>query len=154
MKFILEFLSFHMTFNRTILELKHRQSAYQKAFADFLGGLQKNINPSITSQESVEMLSQHIITKPVFEALFDGYSFVKNNPISVSMQTMLDLLEDQAFDKLRGRHWPPIRVPKSRCHHVLNETLFTISQLYLDTLRSFARLPWRWWFTGFVWFGS
>ncbi|HPN70031.1 MAG TPA: N-6 DNA methylase, partial [Saprospiraceae bacterium] len=55
--------------------------------------------PSITQQEAVEMLSQHIITKPVFEALFEGYSFVKNNPISVSMQTMLDLLEDQAFDK-------------------------------------------------------
>ena len=72
---------------------------HQKAFANFLGGLQKNINPSITQQEAVEMLSQHIITKPVFEALFDGYSFVKNNPISVSMQTMLDLLEDQAFDK-------------------------------------------------------
>ena len=72
---------------------------HQKAFANFLGGLQKNINPSITQQEAVEMLSQHIITKPVFEALFDGYSFVKNNPISVSMQTMLDLLEDQTFDK-------------------------------------------------------
>lgn len=72
---------------------------HQKAFANFLAGLQKNINPSITQQEAVEMLSQHIITKPVFEALFEGYSFVKNNPISVSMQTMLDLLEDQAFDK-------------------------------------------------------
>ena len=72
---------------------------HQQAFANFLGGLQKNINPSITQQEAVEMLSQHIITKPVFEALFDGYSFVKNNPISVSMQTMLDLLEDQAFEK-------------------------------------------------------
>lgn len=72
---------------------------HQKAFANFLEGLQKNINPSITEQESIEMLSQHIITKPVFEALFEGYSFVKNNPISVSMQTMLDLLEDQAFDK-------------------------------------------------------
>lgn len=72
---------------------------HQKAFADFLSGLQKNINPSITQQEAIEMLSQHIITKPVFEALFEGYSFVKNNPISVSMQTMLDLLEDQAFDK-------------------------------------------------------
>ncbi len=72
---------------------------HQKAFADFLRGLQKNINPSITQNEAVEMLSQHIITKPVFEALFEGYSFVKNNPISVSMQTMLNLLEDQAFDK-------------------------------------------------------
>ena len=72
---------------------------HKKEFVNFLGGLQKNINPSITEQEAVEMLSQHIITKPVFEALFDGYSFVKNNPISVSMQSMLDLLEDQSFDK-------------------------------------------------------
>ena len=66
---------------------------HQKAFQEFLGGLRKNINPSITEQEAVEMLSQHIITKPVFEALFKGYSFVQNNPISVSMQKMLDLLE-------------------------------------------------------------
>ncbi len=72
---------------------------HKHAFANFLSGLQKNINPSITEHEAVEMLSQHIITKPVFEALFDGYSFVKNNPISISMQSMLDLLEDQSFDK-------------------------------------------------------
>lgn len=61
--------------------------------------MQKNINPSITQQESVEMLSQHIITKPVFDALFSGYSFVQNNPISVSMQTMLDLLEEKTIDE-------------------------------------------------------
>lgn len=72
---------------------------HQKAFDKFLLGLQKNINPGISEQEAMDMLSQHIITKPVFEALFEGYSFVKNNPISVSMQNMLDLLEDQSFDK-------------------------------------------------------
>ena len=52
---------------------------HKKAFNDFLTGLQKNINPSITQAEAEEMLSQHIITKPVFEALFEEYSFVKNN---------------------------------------------------------------------------
>ncbi len=72
---------------------------HKKVFENFLIGLQKNINPSITRQEAVEMLSQHIITKPVFEALFEGYSFVKSNAISVSMQTMLDLLEAQAIEK-------------------------------------------------------
>lgn len=72
---------------------------HKKEFENFLSGLQKNINPSISEQQAIEMLSQHIITRPVFEALFDGYSFVKNNPISMSMQTMLDLLEDQSFDK-------------------------------------------------------
>ena len=72
---------------------------YKTTFEQFLSGLQKNINPSITEIEAIEMLSQHIITKPVFEALFEGYSFVKNNPISVSMQSMLDLLETQAIEK-------------------------------------------------------
>ena len=45
------------------------------------------------------MLSQHIITKPVFDALFEGYSFVSENAISKSMQNMLDLLEEQAIEK-------------------------------------------------------
>ncbi|MDR1925674.1 MAG: DEAD/DEAH box helicase family protein [Planctomycetaceae bacterium] len=72
---------------------------HKKAFDEFISGLHKNINPSITQQEAVEMLSQHIITKPVFEALFEGYSFVKNNPISLSMQSMLDLLETQTLEK-------------------------------------------------------
>lgn len=72
---------------------------HQKAFEKFLGGLRKNINPSISELEAVEMLSQHIITKPVFDALFEGYSFVNHNPISVSMQKMLDLLEEQSLDK-------------------------------------------------------
>lgn len=76
-----------------------KDGTHKKAFENFLKGLQKNINPAITQHEAVEMLSQHIITKPVFEALFEGYSFVKNNPISVSMQKMLDLLEAQAIEK-------------------------------------------------------
>jgi predicted helicase len=82
-----------------ITRLIKDNNKHEKAFTNFLAGLQKNINPGITQQEAVEMLSQHIITKPVFEALFDGYSFVRNNPISVSMQTMLDLLEGQAIEK-------------------------------------------------------
>jgi len=82
-----------------IRQLVNDGGAHQKAFDKFLSGLQKNINPGITEQEAIDMLSQHIITKPVFEALFEGYSFVKNNPISVSMQNMLDILEDQNFDK-------------------------------------------------------
>lgn len=82
-----------------ITRLIKEEGKHKKAFEEFLTGLQKNINPSIAQQEAVEMLSQHIITKPVFEALFDRYSFVKHNPISISMQTMLDLLEAQAIEK-------------------------------------------------------
>ncbi|GHU40828.1 hypothetical protein FACS1894190_08190 [Spirochaetia bacterium] len=76
-----------------------RNEDNKKTFDEFLSGLQKSINPGITQSEAIEMLAQHIITKPVFEALFEGYSFVQNNPISVSMQKMLDLLETQAIEK-------------------------------------------------------
>lgn len=82
-----------------IKKLISSDTKHKRAFDKFLKGLQKNINPSISEVQAVEMLSQHIITKPVFEALFEGYSFVKNNAISTSMQAMLDVLEDQALDK-------------------------------------------------------
>lgn len=82
-----------------ITNLVKNDKTHHKAFDKFLAGLQRNINPGITAKEAIEMLSQHIITKPVFEALFEGYSFVQNNPISVSMQSMLDLLEGQTLEK-------------------------------------------------------
>lgn len=76
-----------------------RDESHREAFDKFLNGLRKNINPSISEGQAVDMLSQHIITKPVFEALFEGYSFVKNNAISSAMQSMLDVLEGQAIGK-------------------------------------------------------
>lgn len=66
----------------------------RKAFDKFLLGLQKNINPSITEPQAIEMLAQHIITLPIFEALFEDYSFVKQNAVSTAMQSMLDVLEE------------------------------------------------------------
>ena len=73
--------------------------AYLDEFTAFVDSLRDNINPSIAADEAIEMLSQHLITKPVFEALFENYSFVKSNPVSQSMQGMIDLLESQAMEK-------------------------------------------------------
>lgn len=82
-----------------IKKLIKENKKYRLAFDRFIGGLQKNINPNITESDAIEMLSQHLITAPVFEALFEGYSFVKNNPISQAMQGMLELLEKEAMEK-------------------------------------------------------
>ncbi len=65
---------------------------YQK-FKDFHNELKHNLNPAITSEEAVEMLAQHIITTPVFNALFEGYNFVKNNPVSQSLTKFLEAIE-------------------------------------------------------------
>ena len=82
-----------------IRDLITRDGEHKKAFNNFVKGLQENINSGIDSEEAIEMLSQHIITKPIFEALFENYSFVKNNPISSSMEEILNLLLEQQFEK-------------------------------------------------------
>ena len=44
----------------------------RSAFDEFAKELRDDLNDSITDGEIVEMLAQHLITKPVFDALFEG----------------------------------------------------------------------------------
>ena len=80
-------------------------------FQEYLRGLRKNINQNISEIDAVEMLAQHVVTKPVFEALFENYSFVNNNAVSKSMQKIFNLLDteddnaqlEKFFDSVRQR---------------------------------------------------
>lgn len=74
-------------------------SKMREAFRKFVETLRQNLNPGITPDQCIEMLAQHLITRPVFEALFAEYGFIKNNSISSSMQLMVELLEREAVDK-------------------------------------------------------
>lgn len=65
----------------------------ESAFETFTHALRANLNEGITTEDAVSMLSQHLITKPVFDALFEGYDFAANNPVSQVMQTMIQTLE-------------------------------------------------------------
>lgn len=87
----------HTTRLKALLESGEKR--HRTAFADFLAGLRENLNPSISAEDAIEMLSQHLITRPVFDALFANYAFTQQNPVSIAMQTMLDTLEDQALEK-------------------------------------------------------
>lgn len=71
----------------------------REAFQAFAAELRDDLNDSITDEEIIEMLAQHLITKPVFDALFEGYSFAQNNPMSLAMQAVLDILEEHNLDK-------------------------------------------------------
>ena len=66
----------------------------RKEFDHFVEGLRGNLNDSITEQDAISMLSQHLITAPVFSALFSEYDFAKQNPVSQVMQRMVDALSD------------------------------------------------------------
>ena len=76
-----------------------QSGVHKKAFNEYLKSLQRDLNPSVDVAQAIEMLAQHMITRPVFDALFSDYQFVNNNAVSRSMQRMIDLLQEQAFEK-------------------------------------------------------
>lgn len=83
--------------DRIYLLIKENANAH-RYFEDFLGGLHKNINDSISEEDAVGMLAQHMITRPVFDALFAEYQFVNNNTVSRSMQDMIEVLESEGME--------------------------------------------------------
>lgn len=80
-------------------KLKNSQSPIKNEFNKFVLSLKHNINEGIDDNQAAEMLSQHLITKPIFEALFDQYSFVNNNPVSLSIEKVVKELEKAGFSK-------------------------------------------------------
>ena len=71
----------------------------RESFRAFVGELRDDLNDSITEGEIIEMLAQHLITKPVFDSLFEDYSFAKHNPMSQAMQNVLDVLQEHHLNK-------------------------------------------------------
>ncbi|WP_109523547.1 DEAD/DEAH box helicase [Nocardia aurea] len=67
-------------------------------FGKFVDGLRDNLNDSITREDAISMLSQHLITKPVFDALFADHDFASHNPVSRVMQSMVDALGDSGLE--------------------------------------------------------
>ncbi|WP_278402893.1 DEAD/DEAH box helicase [Megamonas rupellensis] len=103
-----------------IEQLIQKGGEHKKAFDKFLKGLHKNINPYISTEDAIDMLSQHMITQPVFEALFENNSFVKNNPISKSMSEILSLLDNQGLEKEREELDKFYKAVKRGCEGVDN----------------------------------
>lgn len=73
-------------------------SKVAKEFKKFLLGLQSNLNEGITQEDAIEMLAQHLITQPIFEAIFGKSGFVESNSVSKVMQSMVEVLEEKFID--------------------------------------------------------
>jgi len=80
-------------------KLSDKKDPISLEFKKFVSSLQHNINESIDENQAAEMLSQHLITKPIFEALFEEYSFVNQNPVSQAMESIIVELEKAGFSK-------------------------------------------------------
>ncbi|MDO4610413.1 DEAD/DEAH box helicase [Corynebacterium sp.] len=66
----------------------------RREFRRFHKGLQDNLNEGLSEVDAVSMLAQHMLTKPVFDALFSGHEFAAHNPVSRVMDDMVRVLEE------------------------------------------------------------
>ncbi len=57
-------------------------------FEAFHKELKISINESITRDSAIHMMAQHILTRPVFEALFEQYDFAKGNPVARALDSL------------------------------------------------------------------
>nr|WP_258373200.1 type ISP restriction/modification enzyme [Staphylococcus aureus] len=100
--------------------INDKENPIKNEFSKFVYSLQINLNKSITIELAIEMLAQHLITKPVFEALFDQNSFVNNNPVSQSMEKVVKELQKAGFEKEQDRLKPFYESVKLRASGIDN----------------------------------
>ncbi|WP_198116800.1 DEAD/DEAH box helicase [Massilia rhizosphaerae] len=68
-----------------------------EAFDVFEKGLRDTLNPAVTRDEAIEMLAQHILTLPVFQALFASSNFPQHNVVGKALQQIADRLGKSAI---------------------------------------------------------
>ena len=69
-----------------------------EAFESFVAEIRDDLNPSISKDNAIEMLAQHIITRPVFDTLFQGNQFTSENAVSKAMEKVLSQIYEQNIE--------------------------------------------------------
>ena len=85
------------TISTRIESLLKQNSKIKTEFENYYEGLKSSINQDIKKEEAISMLSEHLITKPAFDKIFEGYQFSENNPVSKIMKKVLDKLDAYGF---------------------------------------------------------
>ncbi len=85
------------TISTRIKSLLKTKPAINKEFQDYHKGLKGCINEDITEEQAISMLSEHLITRPAFDKIFENYQFSENNPISKTMKKVLSRLDEYGF---------------------------------------------------------
>lgn len=78
--------------------LENASPKLEREFDRFVEGLRNNLNDGITRDDAISMLSQHLITAPVFNALFEEHNFIEHNPVAQVMERMVNALSDADLD--------------------------------------------------------
>ena len=82
-----------------ITKIINENSSSKKALDKFTEELKATLNGNITQDAVIEMLGQHVVIKPVLQALFKEYPFAEKNPISKALTEMLDKLDKKGMKR-------------------------------------------------------
>lgn len=66
-------------------------------FGSFHAELQEVTNDTVTRENAIEMVAQHIITYPVFDALFENYNFSQYNPVARALNELVTNFAEFGF---------------------------------------------------------
>ncbi|MGO1544050.1 MAG: restriction endonuclease [Gulosibacter sp.] len=120
--------------------------ADRRAFERFVSALKKTVNPEVSESEAIEMLAQHMITRPIFDAMFPEHEFSAENPVSTALgKVIAKFSENAAFEKereplegvLREGDRPDSR--PERCHLEAADARDALRPLLLASLPAAAR---------------
>ncbi|MDR0704515.1 MAG: DEAD/DEAH box helicase family protein [Planctomycetaceae bacterium] len=116
-KFVAEYA---LHYKERIGELVGQYENYELKLKRFRADLETDLTTEISDDEVIEMLAQHLITKPVFEALFGDSPFTQNNPVSQSLNEMTDLLNDAIPKEDAAKLQKFYRIVKSKAQGIDN----------------------------------
>ncbi|MXV85007.1 DEAD/DEAH box helicase, partial [Candidatus Poribacteria bacterium] len=80
-------------FERLVIRIQNlldnpENATLSERFENFHSELKKTINTSITRDNAIDMMAQHILTSPVFDALFEDYDFSSGNPVATALDNL------------------------------------------------------------------
>ncbi len=115
-----------------IEQLTCQDGEFDSAFMKFVEGIKASVRREVTLEEAQQMIAQHIVTIPVFDAMLGRNKFSQHNPVSKDIEQLLD-----EFNK-RGISFEGDVSPLTRAYKGMSEAFegAVSSSEKLDFLRS------------------
>ena len=90
----------------TVIGDKKENSGARKMFNSYMSGLHEIMSDQVVEQDGIDMLAQHMVTRRIFNAIFDTDDAIQKNPISIALDAVVDELLahglDAEMDKLES----------------------------------------------------
>jgi len=109
-----------------------------RKFRSFKSEIAKALNDTVADDVVIDMLSQHLVIRPVISALFSDYPFAEKNPISSAMTAMLRALDSAGYIMAADRLKDFYSDVERRCSNI--RTLEDRQKIVVELFGSFFKL--------------